>query len=646
MSNPYRDHVEAYRRSGWAGTLVIPHGKKSPPPAGFTGEGAPWPTNAQIDTWAETGGNIALRLPANVVALDVDRIGEFLELTKTLGPLPPTWRSVGARDPGHLYFRLPDGVTYRDLKAPCAGVDLLRHSHRYSVVWPSLHPDGMTYRWEAPATAHSAIEIPRPQDLPFLPVPWVAHLQGPVNVPAPNNNQSLSANPWDAFTGPASAQLGEPILDNHDDALARYTASLCSRGYGREEALVLALRRAEDCVGGDPTRPFTERDFDRWWRGAEAKFTPVEPLPGLTPAIRHDEATGEALEPTPYEREVAKEATRLKVAAEARRLVAQGETPDLPEWLPSMRAELALPPEPIDWAIEGLLPAGGNAVLTAGFKAGKTTTMLNLVKALVDGEPFLGQFTARRARVGLFNYEVSARQLRQWVRDAQIDNLDDMVTLHLRGHRLPLTDPVVADRLVEWLRTNRIDFWVVDPLGPALAGTDENSNTDVRQVLSALDEIKERAGVTDLVVTHHTGRGSESQNRARGATVVDDWPDARWILTRPQELDDMRFLKADGRDVSIGEQQLLYDPDTRRLTLGGGLEDSRVLIDRARDEAGAVALARYVTARPGLRAGAAYEGIGVKDVAGSKALRKALELGLVRVEDGPGNSKLLHPKAA
>lgn len=69
--------------------------------------------------------------------------------------------------------------------------------------------------------------------------------------------------------------LGQPILANHDSTLAAYAASLAARGVRIEEAWQLVQVRLRDVVGGDPARPFTRADFDRWWAGAVRKYAPT-----------------------------------------------------------------------------------------------------------------------------------------------------------------------------------------------------------------------------------------------------------------------------------------------------------------------------------------------------------------------------------
>ena len=68
----------------------------------------------------------------------------------------------------------------------------------------------------------------------------------------------------------------------------------------------------------------------------------------------------------------------------------------------------------------------------------------------------------------------------------------------------------------------------------------------------------------------------QGEERARGATRLDDWADVRWLLTRDKG--DVRFFRATGRDVDFDEVGLAFDERTRHLSITGG--DRRSEADR------------------------------------------------------------------
>lgn len=238
-----------------------------------------------------------------------------------------------------------------------------------------------------------------------------------------------------------------------------------------------------------------------------------------------------------------------------------------PTYIDNLTAELQLPDEDPTWTIDGLWPTGGNVLLTAAYKSGKTTLVNNVIKALCDNQYLFSNYEAlsHEGRITFFNYEVDERTMRRWIADAGITNTNKVTMVHLRGKRLPLTIPTVEDYIVDLLKANNTQTWIVDPFARAFSGCgDENSNSDVGVFLETLDVIKERAGIENLILVAHTGRNAEEGNqRARGATRLDDWADVRWMLNKNDHGD--RFFSASGRDVEEPEFMLLWDENTRRM---------------------------------------------------------------------------------
>jgi hypothetical protein len=297
---------------------------------------------------------------------------------------------------------------------------------------------------------------------------------------------------------------------------------------------------------------------------------PAPDMPGVTvlgePSAPPAELTAEQRAQLFLESEIARQ--RLQRAAR-RHLDAEEATKAfrVPPSLPSLTEELQIPDEPVTYVVGDVMPTGANVLLTAQFKTGKTTLVNHLTRCLADGEPFLGKFPISNldGRVALFNYEVDARQYRRWMREVGIVDTDRVSLLNLRGYRLPVVVSSIEDWIVDWLCEHQIKVWIVDPFARAYvgSGTSENDNTEVGRFLDTLDVIKERAGVSELVLPTHTGRAEfeQGQERARGATRLDDWADVRWMLTRDD--DDVRYFSATGRDVEFAESALSFDDNTR-----------------------------------------------------------------------------------
>lgn len=268
--------------------------------------------------------------------------------------------------------------------------------------------------------------------------------------------------------------------------------------------------------------------------------------------------------------EVAEALHRMRVTDEAKRIFQEEQAArdfELPGGLRSLVDDLAAPREEDTWLVEGLLPTGGNLVIAAAYKTGKTTLVQNLTRSLVDGEPFLDRYTVSplMGRVALFNFELTRTQQLAWLEESGIRAQAQVMLAHLRGMRGVLTTEAGKRWAVEQLKSNSVQVWIVDPFARAASGIDENSNTEVGLFLEALDDIKRRAGVSELVLITHTGRGNADEPaRARGATRLNDWADTNMVVTKTAS--GQRSFVAEGRDVWINKTLLSYDIATRRLT--------------------------------------------------------------------------------
>lgn len=179
---------------------------------------------------------------------------------------------------------------------------------------------------------------------------------------------------------------------------------------------------------------------------------------------------------------------------------------------------LNAPMRPLRWTVEGLQVAGGNSMLVAPAKAGKTTLALNLMRCLADGEPFLGRFGTDlgSGRIAYLNYEVTEAQMLAWFRQMQIKNADRIVPATLRGRRALLSSAEFTEHLVDRLSGHQVRYLIVDPFARA-HDANENDNTEISRVLEGIDELKRAAQVRDVLLVHHTGHDQKGPlDRARG----------------------------------------------------------------------------------------------------------------------------------
>lgn len=189
MTEIYGKYAHDYRRKGYS-PLPLPPGLKTPPPSGWTGAGAYMASGSDIQYWIDEhpeNANIALRLPDNVIGIDIDNyhgkqgIQTMKDAIAAVGvELPSTGYSTSrSGGSGIRLFRVPSGTKLAGTFAAAGfgpDIEIIQNHHRYTVAPGSVHPEGGTYRWFDKATKKEG-ELPAVADLPELPVEWIEALQ-------------------------------------------------------------------------------------------------------------------------------------------------------------------------------------------------------------------------------------------------------------------------------------------------------------------------------------------------------------------------------------------------------------------------------------------------------------------------------------
>jgi hypothetical protein len=286
LSAPYGDAAQLYWEAGWPAPLPLPLRAKKDPPRGFTGADGVNPSRADIQAWLDdghAGGNIALRLPPDVIGIDVDcydgkqGAATLAELEAKWGPLPDTWVSSSRDDEsGIRFYQVPPDRRWPSMAG--TDIEIIQHRHRYAVVWPSIHPEGRPYRWSR-FHLTAAFTVPQPSDLTFLPPRWIEGLSEGVGQPRTTG-----------WTDPHLDELiehGIPAGVLQDEVLRDVVWKLRGAEVSRLGARVIWAAIVAKTPLTRPSEPWTAHDFDRHWSGADAKMPPpltvLEPPPAEPP---------------------------------------------------------------------------------------------------------------------------------------------------------------------------------------------------------------------------------------------------------------------------------------------------------------------------------------------------------------------------
>jgi len=355
---------------------------------------------------------------------------------------------------------------------------------------------------------------------------------------------------------------------------------------------------------------------------------------------------GDEAPPTGHELLVAAELRVLRIKAEARDQLAAELAGQAPPFDADLLVDvLARPAEP-PHRVEGLIPSHAGTLIVAQRKTGKTTLELNLARALLLGGEFLGRFPVRpvAGTVALLNYEMGAAQLARWAHEAGVP-AQRVFLVNLRGRRNPLGNAADRTHLAGLLRARDVESIICDPFGRAFVGRSQNDSGEVGGWLGDLDRwARGDCGVQDVILTAHAGWEGE---RTRGASALEDWADSIITLVRDKDGEQVRYLRAEGRDVSVDEDRLTFDPSTRSLALSRGGSRKAAAKLRA-GEALVPEVVSAAQASPGLSGNKLAPALRVRGASFQKgdelkAAALAVERGLLDVVDGPRGAKLYYP---
>jgi hypothetical protein len=574
---PYADGAPAYLASGWQG--VLPLGfrgserpeprRKANPPKGYSGDDGAWPERAQIATWVRSYAelNIGLRLPSDIIGIDVDayvsaesqelKLGDKVleRLEAEHGALPATWRSSsrGAENPsGVRLFRVPVGT--RLITAITGGIEIIQRHHRFVCCWPSIHPDPdpetgeiRVYEWYEPSgvlTEHP----PDYDDIPDLPFAWIEGLKAETPPAAADHPpaEPQYSDFWDAkvqkdYDDALRALSVAAAGGRHDLATAR-ACGFCRQeqlGYtGATSALEQFGAAFVDAVKADRA----DRGRDNGQRIAEAEWASI--VDTGRAKVRTTEST-KAVDESPFVGEVDGEGFFVA-------------WPDF--WTRESVDE--------EWLIEDVIALGRAHSIYASHKQGKS--LYTLWSA--------AQVAQNRTDVDVvyLDYEMTEADLRERLEDMGYGPGSDFSRLHyaLLPMLAPLDTLEGAKALLEIIKGVRRDgchvYVVIDTTGRAVEG-EENSNDTIRNFYRYTGSALKRAGVTWTRLDH---AGKDATKGQRGGSAKGDDVDVVWKL---QKGDNGMTLYCDASRMSwvpkkvtfkVTQEPLAYVPTPKVLPEG------------------------------------------------------------------------------
>jgi hypothetical protein len=189
--------------------------------------------------------------------------------------------------------------------------------------------------------------------------------------------------------------------------------------------------------------------------------------------------------------------------------------------------------EEIEWLVEGVIQVGGNGMIAAEPKTGKSLASLDLLISLATGIPWLGRKIPRRIRTAYISREdspiLTKVRVQALLRGKQIGQDEDPTGWLWINTREQLGDFDVDNdeqllHMAQDLNERGVEFAIFDVLN-RLHNRDENNNTEMAQVVKRIGQMGQDAGCA-IGVIHHVSKetgGGRFFTRIRGATSIHGW---------------------------------------------------------------------------------------------------------------------------
>src|SRR5438093_2613987 len=271
----------------------------------------------------------------------------------------------------------------------------------------------------------------------------------------------------------------------------------------------------------------------------------------MTPEVILDGAlrmNREHFDPPLPEHEVASLVDRVIKYSAPPRVVIGGSPDSLDEKLVSVDQALAAAhPEP-DWLVDHLFPSASILAIVAMIKTGKTTFLLDVIRHLLNGEPWCGLHTKRTAVIYLT--EQSPVSFNTELQLAGIGAGAAMRILY-RPEVIKFGWLSVAKRVIEWVARFECGLVVVDTLTrwADLVGEGESHAGSVK-IINCLESVL--ATGCSLALVYHSGKDGDNrvvENAIRGSSAWGGAADQIYRLRRPHgnQRDNCRILESSGR---------------------------------------------------------------------------------------------------
>lgn len=242
--------------------------------------------------------------------------------------------------------------------------------------------------------------------------------------------------------------------------------------------------------------------------------------------------------------------------------------------LVSLGELMAKPDVPVEYVWEGRLASGAVSVVAAKPKVGKSTLARGLALAVARGEDFLG-FPTKQGECIYLALEEREEDVRN---DFRAMGADGSESIQIHAAAAP-AEGIRA--LCELVKERRPCLVVIDPLFRLARIRDEKAYAETYAELGPLIDAARETG-THVMLLHHSGKGQKADpiDSPLGSTAIGGAASPLIVMGRTENYRTLRTVQRIGQDMP--ETILQFDPETKRLSVGGTREE--IEIQAKRDE--------------------------------------------------------------
>lgn len=231
-------------------------------------------------------------------------------------------------------------------------------------------------------------------------------------------------------------------------------------------------------------------------------------------------------------------------------------------------SELSSEENPLEWIWEGYIAKGHQTLISALWKAGKTTLITLFLKALQEGKALAGQNT-NQCKVLILSEESGSLWARR--RDENGLTLNFWVLPRPIRQKLSSKEWVsLLEQMAKFCKENKIDLFIIDTLSGFWSADNENDAARVSEALLPITYLLEEK-IAVLLVHHFRKSGGDEGTAARGSGQLGAAVDIIVEFTRLNGTDPnctQRVLKTYSRFDESPKEVVIDYVDDEYITVG------------------------------------------------------------------------------